>query len=256
MVADPTARVELAHAAAFFAAHPGARSVVVIGLDEVGRGALAGPVMVGAYALTVRREADGAPLVHDAPAGVRDSKLVSAGRRDKLYAAMRERGALAHVGRASAPEIDDVGISAALTLAAVRALRGVREDIARREASSGEGSGSRPGLAAIILDGNLDYLTRGLEAAEASCPIDVRIKADRDCVSVAAASIVAKVERDRHMVALDASAPAYGWARNKGYGSAAHREALTTHGLHPEHRASWRLLPEPSEPSMEHLWGR
>ncbi len=237
---------ELRLAGAFFDARPEATSCAVIGLDEVGRGALAGPVAVGAFALRCERAEGGVPTPAELPSGLKDSKLLSPKKREAFFVALAGEGTSiplplgpisqcrnevcpASVGTARAREIDEHGISRALTLAATRALEATREVLAVP-------------LAGVILDGNLDYLTRGL-AAPLGCPLEVVIKADQTCVSVAAASILAKVARDRHMAALDAEAQGYGWAGNKGYGSKAHREAIVQLGLHEEHRASWNLVP-------------
>jgi ribonuclease HII len=148
-----------------------------------------------------------------------------------------ERWALCHaVGHASAAEIDDVGIIAALRLAGTRALAacGVRPDL-------------------VILDGNHDWLTApedvGLfafshEDAVVTPPVTTMIKADLKCSSVAAASVLAKVTRDRIMVDLGAEGgdhARYGWAGNKGYAAPDHLEALRLHGPCEWHRRSWRL---------------
>lgn len=122
-------------------------------------------------------------------------------------------------------EIDADGISAALTTAALRALDQLTVPVD-----------------AIILDGSVDTISAALQARPApAVRVLVKVGADRDCVSVAAASILAKVHRDALMVELDAQAPEYGWARNKGYGSAEHREAIARLGAHEQHRRSWRL---------------
>ncbi|MGP9537799.1 ribonuclease HII [Brachybacterium sp. AOP43-C2-M15] len=197
---------------------PGTR--IVVGVDEVGRGALAGPVAVGACAIEV---VDGRPA--PLPEGVRDSKKLTARRREGLVAPILEAGRGGAVGWASAAEIDEVGIMAALTRAALRALDALALEID-----------------AILLDGDVDVLTPALATAERPAPlVELRVAADRDCASVAAASILAKVARDAHMVDLDADAPEYRWASNKGYGSAAHREAIDRLGAHEHHRRSWRL---------------
>lgn len=241
MVVEPTWEREIDRSRSFFDSYPGAGSAVVIGLDEVGRGAIAGPVTVGAAAVRLERAADASLAPQSLPSGIRDSKLLSPKRREALYAALRgSDGAVkAAVGSASAQEIDAHGISAALTLAANRALDALRSQV------------SEP-IAAVILDGNLDYLTRGL-TAPLEFPLDVVIKGDQTCVSVACASIVAKVERDRHMLALHEISPLYGWDGNKGYGSAAHKRALAEHGLHPEHRASWNLMPAATQGTFDDL---
>lgn len=193
----------------------------VIGLDEVGRGALAGPVAVGAVALSA--EHLGAPMLE----GVRDSKLVSERKRGPLAEAVSAWAGASAVGWATPREIDEHGITHALGLAAWRGVDAVRDGI--------EGS------VAVVLDGNLDYLSR-LRAPDMR--IIVRVKADRDCGSVAAASLIAKVARDTLMAQLDAAYPQYGWRANKGYGSAAHRAALAARGVSEHHRLSWHLVDE------------
>lgn len=197
----------------------------VIALDEVGRGSLAGPVAVGAAVL------DAATARRRIPEGLRDSKLVSALRRPELA----ERAAIwtvdSTVGWATAAEIDDVGIIRALGLAAVRALAGLAAVDPRTDD------------AVVILDGNHDYIT---PIAGPGMTIRTIVKADRDCASAAAASVIAKVARDTHMTALHDEAPQYDWARNKGYASTEHRAAIRTHGLSPHHRSSWAIADAPT----------
>lgn len=194
---------------------------IVIGLDEVGRGALAGPVAVGACAIGP------AQLEAGHPEGLRDSKLLTPRMRARLAPASAEWAAASAVGWATPAEIDEHGIGACLGAAAVRALgdlwrAGIAVDAAR-----------------IVLDGAHDWLAPAL-----TTPLDVlvRPKADRDCAVVAAAAVIAKEERDARMLALAEAHPEwarYGWAANKGYGSAAHREALRAHGPTEHHRRTW-----------------
>lgn len=207
-VSDPTLEVELAMLA------DGASSV--IGCDEVGRGALAGPVAVGFVVINA--------AVEPIPKGLRDSKMLSEVRREQL-APLAAAWALHHaVGLASAQEVDDLGIMATLGLAGKRALatlHGVGVDI--------RGS-------VVLLDGRDDWLGKALET-----PLNVvtRVRADQDCGSVAAASVIAKVHRDRLMIEADAITPGYGWAGNKGYGSAEHLSAIVSLGATGLHRKSW-----------------
>lgn len=216
----PTLDAELA-----LAARCGPEPRIVVGIDEVGRGALAGPVAMGACAIEVTRGRAAA-----LPEGVRDSKRLTARRREVLVAPILESVRAGAVGWASAAEIDEIGIIGALTRAAVRALDALDVEID-----------------AILLDGNCDVLSAALAATDRPMPrVELRVAADRDCASVAAASILAKVARDARMVELDALAPVYGWASNKGYGSAAHREAIDRHGPHEHHRRSWRLGSAPA----------
>jgi len=188
----------------------------VIGCDEVGRGALAGPVAVGLAVIN----ATVAPL----PAGIRDSKLLSEPRREELAPVALAWALHSAVGLASPAEIDEYGIIACLGLAGKRALAQLR-----RAGVDIRGS-------VVLLDGNHDYLNKAL-----SRPLNVttRIKADRDCGSVAAASVIAKVHRDRLMITAHQKTPHYDWASNKGYGSAAHMAAIELHGPSRHHRKSW-----------------
>jgi len=198
----------------------------VIGLDEVGRGALAGPVSVGAVAWW--------PSLGPPPAGVKDSKKVPEKSRDGLAEAIRAWALVACVGHASAAEVDDHGIVRALGFAAARAVATV---------TSGLGENSRP---IVLLDGSQDWLSSVLSAP---IPVVTQVKADRDCVSVAAASVVAKVERDGMMRELAKSFPRYGFDSHKGYGSAKHMDALRRDGLTPEHRKSFVHVERLSPPS-------
>lgn len=208
--------------------------VAVVGVDEVGRGAIAGPVMVGAFAYVCEVGADGCVAEPELPAGIRDSKLVSPKKRESLFAELSAGHWTATVGQSSAAEIDEHGIMWALGVAAARACGPVLERLSMAGVS----------CAGLILDGNVDYASGALRRAGWKVPVEVRIKGDQDCVSAAAASVLAKVTRDRHMLALHEHAQEYGWASNKGYGSAQHRGALAALGLHPEHRASWNLQPQ------------
>ncbi len=197
---------------------------LVAGMDEVGRGSLAGPVSVGVVVIDAR--------TRSAPQGVADSKLLTPASREALLPALRRWGLARAVGHATADEIDALGIMAALRLAGTRALTAVTEVVGPVDA--------------LLLDGNHDWLTATptlFEAAlEAPLPrVHLRIKADRSCASVAAASVLAKCERDALMVALSDEHPAYRWAENKGYASPEHMEALRAHGPSPLHRRSWNL---------------
>ena len=198
---------------------------MLAGMDEVGRGALAGPVTVG---VVIIDESCGT-----APQGVKDSKLLVPHARTAMVPRI-ERWAVAHgVGHASAAEIDDIGIIAALRVAGVRALAE---------------AGIRPDL--VILDGNHDWLTApqdvGLfafadDVPAATPPVSTMIKADLKCSSVAAASVLAKVRRDAIMAGLGEQHPAYGWGENKGYAAPGNLDALRRLGPCELHRRSWRL---------------
>ncbi|SNV20725.1 Ribonuclease HII [Dermatophilus congolensis] len=206
-------------------------AALVAGMDEVGRGALAGPVSVGVCVVDAN--------TRSAPVGLRDSKLISPTVRERLVEPIHRWACAWAVGHAEPEEIDEHGIMAALRLAGRRALTacGVIPDV-------------------VILDGKHDWLTDpstvGLFAAlptdveDASVcrsvpPVVTVVKGDRTCSSVAAASVLAKVERDGIMVERSAKHPVYGWDVNKGYASAAHRAALGRMGVSEQHRRSWNL---------------
>lgn len=225
----------------------------VAGMDEVGRGALAGPVTVGVVVVDL--------TTRTAPAGVRDSKLLTPAARERLVPRLSRWGVARAVGHAEPWEIDRVGILAALRLAAGRALDRLPV---------------RPGC--VLLDGSHDWLTPpaprqpagdglfdldvdldaglGLLTGPAEDPADdgsaaapaaarpqvvTQVKADLRCAAVAAASVLAKVERDAIMVARSAEHPEYGWHENKGYSAPEHVAALGRHGPCRQHRRSWSL---------------
>ncbi len=202
---------------------------VLAGMDEVGRGALAGPVSVGVVVID--------ETCRSAPQGVKDSKLLTPAHRERMVRPIRRWARAYAVGHASPAEIDEIGIMGGLRLAGTRALTAVAEQ------------GLVPDL--VILDGNHDWLTPpdelGLLAyadertGPSVPPVRTMVKADLRCSSVAAASVLAKVERDAMMVALDPDHPAYGWALNKGYAAPEHMLALEVHGPCVQHRRSWRL---------------
>ncbi len=202
---EPTLDVERE----FFAA--GAR--IVAGVDEVGRGAIAGPVTIGVVAIDAS--------VGEIPAGLRDSKLMTPKRREAMVPLAKEWCLAWATGSATAQEIDKIGIMSALGLAASRALQklGVTPDV-------------------LILDGNSSFLVE-----EDNGPrVVTRVKADQDCACVSAASVIAKVERDALMTELHQQFPQYGWDGNKGYGAKVHTDAIKSHGLTDLHRKSWNLL--------------
>ena len=207
----------------------GSGARLLAGIDEVGRGALAGPVSVGIAVVDLERP----KLLAD----VRDSKLLKVGDRERLVPVVQQWSVASAVGHASAKEIDDLGIIAALRLAGNRAWFAVLA------------AGVRPEV--VLLDGSHNWLSPDLQPslfddapAEPGCdaPVHTLVKADMQCLSVAAASIIAKVERDLMMCELHNEYPAYGWDVNKGYGTATHKEALRAAGPSPYHRVSWQLL--------------
>ncbi len=181
----------------------GAPGRLICGIDEVGRGPLAGPVLAVAVILDEQR----------IPAGLDDSKALTARRRDALHGELTGCCDWA-VGIASVEEIDAINILQATMLAMSRAVDGLR---------------STPALA--LVDGN--------RAPALRCPAQTIIKGDGRVLSIAAASIIAKVIRDRMMTELALTHPGYGWERNAGYGTAEHLDALKRLGASTHHRKSF-----------------
>jgi ribonuclease HII len=212
----PTLRFEKSLAA------DGAR--FVIGCDEVGRGAIAGPVAVGLCVVDLAKRV---------PKGLRDSKLLSEQKRTELRPAVAKWALWSAVGMASNAEIDEMGLTAALGLAAVRAF----VDLC--------GSGFDCTDTVLILDGKFDYFTPATRVAglEAVPSVRTRIKADMTCASVSGASVLAKVARDGMMIDWHDDHPDYNWVSNKGYGSPAHWAAIDSIGASPLHRHTWLRTP-------------
>lgn len=205
-----------------------AGATVIAGIDEVGRGALAGPVSVGVCALS---------RCDTWPDGLADSKQLTITRREAMAGLLAGFGVARAVGHASPGEIDRDGIVAALRLAAMRALAEIADAGVQVDA--------------VLLDGKHDWLTAPapdlfVTEAEAAPPVTMVVKGDTLCASIAAGSVLAKVERDALMVAAHEDHPEYGWASNAGYGAATHLEALRRLGPTDLHRRSWRL-PEMTE---------
>ena len=179
----------------------------VVGLDEVGRGPLAGPLSVGAVVLDPAAEA-----IY----GLNDSKQIKETQRPTIAEAIKQAARAYAVVHIPPQDIDEYGIMACLRSAFMQAVvrieeQGVQVDV-------------------ILLDGN----PLGIDEREVNV-----VKGDAKCASIAAASVIAKVERDALMVAYDAEYPGYDFAASKGYGSAAHRQAIEEKGLSPIHRASF-----------------
>ena len=196
-------------------------AAVVIGCDEVGRGAIAGPLGVGVAVLDPTRKR--------IPPGLRDSKLLPEPVRVALAPRVADWTAASAGGLATNAEIDAQGLTRARGLAGARALLAL---VAAGVALDG---------AVVVLDGTQDYLTPGLVAlGAAGLPrVVTRIKADRDCATVAAASVLAKVHRDDLMIERHEQHPVYGWRSNKGYASRDHYAAIREHGPCDWHRTTW-----------------
>lgn len=179
---------------------------MILGIDEVGRGVWAGPLVVGAVVL-------GDASID----GLTDSKALSSKRRQQLFQEIINSSADVSLGWVSAEEIDEIGLAAALKLATRRAVRPIK-------ASYHE----------IIIDGTSNFLA----GTSLESHVTVLKKADLLIPSVSAASIVAKVSRDRYMQSQDELFPGYGFSSHVGYGTAAHRQAIADLGVSPLHRLS------------------
>ncbi|PWC03946.1 ribonuclease HII [Agromyces badenianii] len=204
-----------------------AQAPMMLACDEVGRGALAGPVAIGLVLID--------SAVRRMPAGLRDSKLLSEPRREALAPRASAWVRASAVGEASAAEIDELGIMACLGLAGARAFA---ELSAANELVSD---------VPLLLDGNHDWLSAAIQHR---ARVVTRIKADRDCASVAAASVIAKVHRDRFMRRAHDERPLYAWDENKGYSSRAHFAAIDEHGASELHRTTWLHDRVPAAPTL------
>jgi ribonuclease HII len=195
----------------------------VIGIDEVGRGAIAGPVAVGLSLIDKLN-----PALNAWPEKLQDSKLMTPKSRSEITEPLEQWVEGFAIGYSSNEEIDELGISEALRSAASRALTELLAPGSMRSKLASEG-------AVILLDGSQNWL--GKQAA--GLEVDLQVKADTACVSVASAAVLAKVKRDALMQQHDSSYPEYGFAGHKGYASAAHIQALKTHGPCAIHRLTW-----------------
>jgi len=182
-----------------------ARPALICGVDEVGRGPLAGPVVAAAVILDPGQ----------VPVGLDDSKKLTARKREQLYEVVQSVAVAVSIAEASVEEIDQINILQASMLAMRRAVAGL----------SVQPNGA-------LVDGNRDPVFGDL-------PTRTLIKGDGRSLSIAAASIVAKVFRDRLMVKLGESHPEYDWGQNAGYGVEKHRRALEVVGITPHHRRSF-----------------
>lgn len=179
-------------------------SILICGIDEAGRGPLAGPVTAGAVIL---------PADHDI-LYINDSKKLSPKKRDMLFDQIREEALAWAVASVSPQRIDEINI----LQATYEAMRTAIADL-----------GQMPGI--LVNDA---VTIPGVDIPQ--CPI---VKGDAKCISIGAASILAKVTRDRYMIELDEKYPEYGFAGHKGYGTKAHIEAIKEYGLCPEHRRTF-----------------
>ncbi|WP_369801262.1 ribonuclease HII [Arcanobacterium buesumense] len=194
----------------------------VAGVDEVGRGALAGPASVG-IALVGMETSD------DFPDNLRDSKLLSPAARQALVEPVRAWVSASAVGHADAEDVNEYGIIGALRIAAKNALLQLTDFP----------------IGAVLLDGSHDWWSSdGLFDPGASLPhfpVRMEVKGDARCAVIAGASVLAKVERDEIMIAAAEQFPGYGLERNKGYASKEHIAGLGARGASRFHRTAWKL---------------
>ncbi|USH03081.1 ribonuclease HII [Grimontia kaedaensis] len=179
---------------------------LIAGVDEVGRGPLVGAVVTAAVILDPNK-----PIV-----GLTDSKKLTDKKRAVLFEEIKEKALAWSLGRAEPEEIDDINILSATMLAMERAVAGLN---------------IKPDF--VLIDGN--RVPKGL-----NIPAEAVVKGDLRVAEISAASILAKVVRDREMEELDVQYPQYGFAKHKGYPTKAHFEALAEHGAIPEHRKSFK----------------
>lgn len=193
----------------------------VIGLDEVGKGAWAGPLVIGAAVLPreVIDSDDGANRL----GGVRDSKQLSEKKREAMFDVVAAGCAAWSIGAASHRECDELGMNEAQRLAAARAL-------------SALGNGFDPQRATAIIDGRWDFVSPHVAR------VVTMVKADASCLTVAAASVLAKVTRDRQMRKLADEHRYWSFVTNKGYPCPKHRQGLIEHGPSELHRVSWAFM--------------
>ncbi|MCS4484889.1 ribonuclease HII [Gleimia sp. 6138-11-ORH1] len=202
---------------------------IVIGMDEVGRGALAGPVGVGAAVASFS----------EPPAGLTDSKALNVKQRNTYVKLAADWALASAVCFSDNTVVDSEGIVTAMRIAGISALEKIKA----------------AGYVAnvVLLDGSHDWLTPPQDLlsfatdplvarfdAVGAPQVIMKVKADAQCTVVAAASVIAKVARDEYMETV--TDPGYGWARNKGYGSAAHKKAIAALGPSSLHRTSWKLV--------------
>jgi ribonuclease HII len=198
---------------------------MILGIDEVGRGPYAGPLVIGACILGDWQNSENAEWIEK----LTDSKKLSAKRREELYVLIKEKALATATGWVSSAEIDEVGLSEALKLATRRAVEQIQK--------------TKVPFSEIIIDGTMNFLV----GTKLEKYVSTLKKGDFLVKEISAASILAKVERDKYMAELDAVYPEYGFGKHVGYGTAAHQKAMEEFGLTPEHRRSFRPVREIAE---------
>ena len=198
---------------------------MILGIDEVGRGPYAGPLVIGACILGDWQNSENAEWIEK----LTDSKKLSAKRREELYVLIKEKALATATGWVSSAEIDEIGLSEALKLATRRAVKQIQK--------------TKVPFSEIIIDGTMNFLA-GTKLEKYASTLK---KGDFLVKEISAASILAKVERDKYMAKLNVVYPEYGFGKHVGYGTAAHQKAMEEFGLTPEHRRSFRPVREIAE---------
>ena len=198
---------------------------MILGIDEVGRGPYAGPLVIGACILGDWQNSENAEWIEK----LTDSKKLSAKRREELYVLIKEKALATATGWVSSAKIDEIGLSEALRLATRRAVEQIQK--------------TKVPFSEIIIDGTMNVLV----GTKLEKYVSTLKKGDFLVKEISAASILAKVERDKYMAELDAVYPEYGFGKHVGYGTAAHQKAMEEFGLTPEHRRSFRPVREIAE---------
>lgn len=199
---------------------------MILGIDEVGRGPYAGPLVIGACILPSAEIAEREPEKYAWFFQLTDSKKLTAAKRESLYDKIKQGALASATGWVTSTEIDGIGISESLKLACRRAVKQIQE--------------AKVPFSEIIIDGTMNFLV--------GTPLEKYVstlkKGDLLVKEISAASIIAKVERDRYMIALSKKYPGYGFEKHVGYGTGLHQRMMEELGLTPEHRKSFRPVQE------------
>ena len=200
----------------------------ILGIDEVGRGCLAGPVVAGAVLLPAVVDFERDPWLKE----IKDSKLLKPEVRERLAPLITQWALASAIGVASVEEIDSINIFHASHLAMLRAAEETLAAVTQNTQFKPLSAEKIQATTYALVDGK--FLPKNFP-----CRAQAVIKGDLKCLSIAAASIIAKVWRDRHMADLDAQYPGYGFSIHKGYSTPAHSSALKARGACPIHRRSF-----------------
>ena len=199
---------------------------MILGIDEVGRGPYAGPLVIGACILPSAEIAEREPEKYAWFFQLTDSKKLTAAKRESLYDKIKQGALASATGGVTSTEIDEIGITESLRLACRRAVKQIQE--------------AKVPFSEIIIDGTMNFLV--------GTPLEKYVstlkKGDLLVKEISAASIIAKVERDRYMIELSKKYPGYGFEKHMGYGTGLHQKMMEKLSLTPEHRKSFRPVQE------------